>query len=273
MGFEQIVSLGLAALFGGLLLWLPIGAVAARFFGFQVGVGVGALLFGLTGLAAAGTLAWYVFRTTTEVQAQRSGCTAIERAPAEAGSRSREQFTLALAGGGEKQLHVDHDHVACSQRADGQVATLRVRRADLQGSAPAAAAELVTDAKQAVALIGVFGAFGGFGFLTGCFMLAAVIEDRRKREPKPVSRERARMATAFTVAGNLTLVGCLVGAGLVDWDAERSTVFAFRGVTVACLCYVAALALRRSLTVSAVLFFIVLGGGFYLAAVSLQYLG
>jgi hypothetical protein len=58
MGFDQIVTTGLVALFGGALLWAAIGALVGRFQGFEVGVGTGMILFGITGLVFAAWLAW-----------------------------------------------------------------------------------------------------------------------------------------------------------------------------------------------------------------------
>ena len=61
MGFDDIVTTGLAALFGGALLWAAIGALVGRFQGFDVGVATGMILFGLTGLVFAAWLAWILW--------------------------------------------------------------------------------------------------------------------------------------------------------------------------------------------------------------------
>lgn len=58
MEFDQIVTTGLVALFGGTLLWAAIGAIVGRWQGFEVGLGTGMILFGLTGLAVAAWLGW-----------------------------------------------------------------------------------------------------------------------------------------------------------------------------------------------------------------------
>ena len=61
MGFDDIVTTGLAALFGGALLWAAIGGLVGRFQGFDVGIATGMILFGLTGLVFAAWLAWILW--------------------------------------------------------------------------------------------------------------------------------------------------------------------------------------------------------------------
>lgn len=61
MAFDDIVTTGIVALFGGALLWAGVGALVGRFQGFQVGFGTGMILFGLTGLAFAAWLAWMLW--------------------------------------------------------------------------------------------------------------------------------------------------------------------------------------------------------------------
>lgn len=61
MLFDDVVTTGLVALFGGALVWAALGAIVGHFKGFQVGLGVGMMLFGLTGLSVAGWLAWLLW--------------------------------------------------------------------------------------------------------------------------------------------------------------------------------------------------------------------
>lgn len=61
MGFDDAATTGLVALFGGALVWAALGAIVGRFKGFQVGLAVGMMLFGLTGLSVAGWLAWLLW--------------------------------------------------------------------------------------------------------------------------------------------------------------------------------------------------------------------
>lgn len=65
MAFDDVVTTGIVALFGGALAWAAVGALVGRFQGFQVGVGTGMMLFGLTGLGIAGWLAWLLWGVAT----------------------------------------------------------------------------------------------------------------------------------------------------------------------------------------------------------------
>jgi len=62
MGFESLVGWGLAALFGGCPIWALVGWLVARKSGFESGTGIAMMLFGATGLAAAGAVAWFIFQ-------------------------------------------------------------------------------------------------------------------------------------------------------------------------------------------------------------------
>ena len=197
MGFDDVVTAGLVALFGGALAWAAIGALVGRFQGFQVGIATGMILFGLTGLVVAGWLAWLLW-------------------------------------------------------------------------APGADAAL---SPEQIGLVGVFGAFGGFGALGGGVILASELERRHPRPPKPVSAARAHLATAFTVSGNLVLVGGVVIGLVLDDDVTRGTFDIFRSIAIACACWFVASVLGQGLKLASALFFLLLGGGFYLAAQSLRLFG
>lgn len=195
--YEQTVATGIVALFGGALVWAAIGALVGRFQGFQVGAATGMMLFGCTGLAAAGWLAWGLW------------------GPLADGAPSRDQ----------------------------------------------------------IGVVGVFGAFGAFGLLGGGVVLSDELERRHPRPRKAVSARRAGLASAFNVSGTLAMLGGF-GLGIaMDDDAVRGTLVTFRGVAVACACWFVAGVLRQGFRMSALLFFLVLGGGFWLAAVSLKWFG
>lgn len=194
---DDIVTTGILALFGGVLVWMAIGWLVARFKGFNVGLATGMILFGLTGLAFAARLAWVLW------------------GPGTAGEPTTEQ----------------------------------------------------------IGIVGVFGAFGGFGALGGGIVLASELEERNPRPPQPVAPWRARMATGCTVAGNLVLVGGMVMGMLLDDDMTHGAHTAFRGVTIACACWFAASVLGHGLRLYQTLFFLLLGGGFHLAAESLRLFG
>lgn len=197
MGFDQIVTTGLVALFGGALLWAAIGALVGRFQGFEVGVGAGMILFGITGLVFSAWLAWVLW-----------------------------------GPGG-----------------------------------PA-----VPETNQ-IGLVGVFGAFGGFGALGGGVVLSSALEARRPSAQKAVAAWRARYATAFTVSGNLVLLAGVVLGMVFEDDVVRGTHTMFRSVTIACACWFVASALGGVLKLAQALFFVLLGGGFYLASESLRLFG
>lgn len=62
MDYDTLIGHGLLALFGGLPLWALVGWLVARASSFENGAGSALVLFGATGLAAAGALAWFVFQ-------------------------------------------------------------------------------------------------------------------------------------------------------------------------------------------------------------------
>jgi hypothetical protein len=173
--FEQQVAWGLAAMFGGLPLWALVGWLVSRGRrGFEAGAGTAMLLFGLTGLGAAASVAWFIF--------------------------GHPQAVAALE-----------------------------------------------DPRQPYAMVGVFGAFGGFGLLGGGVLLASGARQRRERlgigrEPAPVSAERERWGTSFTIAGNLAIMGCALATAFIDLSAERGITLMFSGVVAGCACFLVAFA-------------------------------
>lgn len=62
MDYDTLIGRGLLALFGGLPLWALVGWLVARASTFENGAGTALALFGATGLAAAGALAWFIFQ-------------------------------------------------------------------------------------------------------------------------------------------------------------------------------------------------------------------
>ncbi|MBX3603672.1 MAG: hypothetical protein KF788_00295 [Piscinibacter sp.] len=270
--FEQIVTMGLLALFGGLLLWVPIGLLVGRFRGFEAGVGTGMMLFGLTGLGAGGVLAWYLFQASEEHVLLRRACEAVEVEDAGSVPYSRDEFELVVPDGRRLRLEVEPYPGRCSDRADDEPVRLRVARAALAvpGDAPVAA-ERIVDPRQGVGLIGVFGAFGGFGLLGGGVITASAFESRRTREPTPVSPGRAQLATALTTSGHFVLIGCLAIPWVLGWETERAVHYTFRGVAIACACWWAATVAGGRHSLAQTLFFLLMGGGFYLAALSVKF--
>ena len=197
MGFDDIVTTGLAALFGGALLWAAIGALVGRFQGFDVGIATGMILFGLTGLVFAAWLAWILWGPGAD----------MELGPSQIG------------------------------------------------------------------MVGVFGAFGGFGALGGCVVLASELEKRRARPARPVSRARTGVSVAFIVAANLVLLWGVVTGLVMDEDNLRGAQTMFRSVTVSCACWFVASVIGGTARLSQALIYLLVGGGFYLAARSIDLFG
>jgi hypothetical protein len=197
MSFDDVVTTGLVALFGGALLWAAIGALVGRFQGFNVGIATGMILFGLTGLAFAAWLAWRLW------------------GPGADGDPGRDQ----------------------------------------------------------IGLVGVFGAFGGFGALGGSAILAGEMEQRRPRRAKPVSRMRTGLSLAFIVAANLVLLGGVVRGLVMEEDVVRGTFIMFHSVTIACAAWFVASVLGGGARLFQALIYLLVGGGFYLAAQSLRLFG
>lgn len=309
---EGLIALGVFAMFGSLLVHGVVAAVVARVRkSFEAGLAMGMVLFGLTGLAIAASLAWVLFVLSAEVAARPAGCEDLQQAgeptlpvhrqffialaASDGGWRTRlataplpgrcpaAEVALAAAAREREEPGTDRARNSSSEapvgadgHADDAAAThvvLRYRRAAQVSAEAPVPAERVGDPRQAPVAVGVFAAFGGFWFLAGLTMVASRRESALPQVVRAVSAVRTRWSTTFTVIGNLLAVGCIVGASFTDWDAERSTRFAFRGVALACIFFAAALALRRRLTLSMALTLLVIGGGFALAAWSLEVLG
>lgn len=288
-GFDQIVTLGIAALFGGLLLWLPIGFVVGRFVDGTAGIATGMLLFGLTGLGSGAWLAWHVHVETAVVTLPRTSCESVRRDADGAGdqvaAQHREVFDLRVPPSAEgvasaapvRRLVTEPVAAPC---ADGAVtARLRYRLADLRAGRAEVRARREDDERQAPMLIGVFGAFGGFGVLGGLVLWLSSLRDRGRLRPPPahgsmppVAGWRQRLGLAFTVSGNLVLFGSFALAlfGEEHLGVERGTRFMFNAVAASCVCWVLASWLRRRLTAEGLLIFVIVGGGFALAAASLR---
>jgi hypothetical protein len=276
---DGIVSLGILALFGGLLLWLPLGWLVARRYGFTAGVGSAMILFGLTGCGFGLWLAGLVFLHTSVATLARTACEAVAPDPmmTKPHERSREVFTL-VQGGARWRLVTEPAWGPC--RADRPEARLRYRSAALVPGAAEVAARIENDARQAPMLVGVFGAFGGFGLLGGLVLVLSAARDRgaigREREDMPpLPAWRRRAGIAFTMAGNLGLVAAIVimtffeeRVGGLVWGTHQL----FRAAGIACACWIVAAALRRKLTIEGLLTFVIIGGGFWLAAASLEFM-
>ena len=288
---ERLFALGIAAMFGSLLVHGLVAAVVGRLRrSFEAGLAVGMLLFGLTGLGIAAVVAWVVFVQCAEVQAWPAGCEPLGGAGPAAAAAHRLHF-VAVAGE-PRRLVTGPVAGACpvggmadairtgpgEVRDPGTVAgpstvKLRYRQGMATAGSGPTPAEKVDDPRQAGIAVGVFGAFGGFWSLAGLTVLASRRESRQPVVERPLSAARARWATTFTIVGNLLVLGCVVGVSFLDWDAERSTRLAFRGIALACVFYAAAMALRRKLTPATALTLLIIGGGFALAAWSLAVLG
>jgi hypothetical protein len=288
---ERLFALGIAAMFGSLLVHGLVAALVGRLrSSFEAGLAVGMLLFGLTALGIGAVVAWVVFVQCADVQARLAGCEPVVAADRETAGAHRLHFVAVT--GEPLRLVTAPAEGPCpnppvqeasplagaaaqepAEAAGPSTLTLRHRRAAVPAGSGPTPAERVDDPRQASIAVGVFATFGGFWFLAGLTVLASRRESRQPAVERPVSAARARWATTFTVIGNLLLVGCVVGASLTDWDAERATRFTFRGVTLACVSYAVAMALRRQLTLATALTLLIIGGGFALAAWSLAVLG
>ena len=197
MSFDDIVTTGLVALFGGALLWAAIGALVGRFQGFNVGIATGMILFGLTGLSFAAWLAWLLWGPGADM---------------EVGSNQ-------------------------------------------------------------IGIVGVFGAFGGFGALGGAAVLASELEQRRPQAAKPVSRTRTGLSLALVVAANLVLLVGVVRGLVMEEDVMRGTSIMFHSVTISCSAWFVASIVGGRAKIFQALIYLLIGGGFWLAAQSLRLFG
>jgi hypothetical protein len=265
---EQIATFGLVAMFGSVLITSPLGWLVGRRTGFEGGVSLVLLVFGLAAAAAAAWLAVHVHLQTQVVMGTRVACDVL------ADGTARERYALA-AGADARQAWVPRPSAAwCERTVDEPTQRLRVRNAP--GSDAQTMGRIEEDPRQANALIGVFAAFGGFGLLAGLFF--AVTTARRHRvqgvsEQHALSARRQRLGQGFTIAGNLSMMGCALTAAFVDMDAARAGVLVFGGAAAGCTSFALALIARRRFTIEAGLILAIVGGGCAMAALSLWYLG
>lgn len=276
---ERLFAIGIAAMFASVLVHGIVAVVVGRLAGsFDAGAAAGMILFGVTALAIGAVVAWIVLYQSSDIEARLTGCEVHDPEPGSPPQAMRQYSYAAVGGEGPRRLYTALERGECAkpgepQAADDAFVVLRVRKSALRSGFDPMPAERVQDRRQAPAVVGVFGAFGGFWSLAGLVMLASQRERRHPPSARPVSAARARWATMLNTTGHLLVVGCLLLASFGDWDATRSTLFAFRGVALACLFYAAAFAARRKLTATAALTLLIVGGGFGLAAWSLKYLG
>lgn len=276
---ERLFALGIAAMFGSALLHGLIGVVVGRVAGtFEAGASAGMILFGLTALAIGVVVAWVVFGQSVEFEARPTGCEVHDPEPGGKPVPMRRQQYASLRSDGPRRLFTALEPGECPAAGEppgpgDPVVLLRVRTSALRSGFEPMPAEVVQDRRQAPMVVGVFGVFGGFWFLAGLAMASGRREARVPAPDRPVSPARARWGSTLTVIGNLLVAACLLVAALADWDARRSMLFAFRGVALACAFYAAAFFARRRLTLTTALTLLIVGGGFWLAAWSVQYMG
>lgn len=249
---EQLLMLGLVALFGGVLVHVPVALLVGRWKGGDAGITTGLLMFGLTGLAAAAAVASFVYLESAVVVLPRSGC---EPLPAQDGEpRSQDNYLLPRPGLPPLKLVAPAQQRVCPEEAEPPV-RLRVRRDELAARG-AAFAMPEPDEHQAPAMIGVFAAFGGFAFLFGLGMLGGVLEDRRRArgEPEPtpavVHPLLALLANVVTAAGVVAAVGGFFGA-IATEETGPSFALVFGGPALLCGALLLAQLLRWRLTLSA----------------------
>jgi hypothetical protein len=275
---ERLFAIGLAAMFGSVLVHGIVAAIVGRVTGsFDAGASAGMVLFGLTALTIGAIVGWIVLVQSVEIEARLTGCEVHDPEPGSPPEAMSRRFYASVAGDGPRRLFTALERGECGEtevaRTPDGTFVLRVRRSALRAALDPMPAERVQDRKQAPAVVGVFGAFGGFWFLSGLVMAASRRERQSPSPDRAVSEARARCGTTLGTIGHLLLAGSLLVASVADWDATRRTLFAFQGVAGACAFYAAAFFARRKLTVTTALTLLIVGGGFGLAAWSLKYLG
>jgi hypothetical protein len=197
MGFDDVLTTGLLALFGGAVVWAAIGALVGRFHGFEVGIATGMILFGLTGLAFAGWLAWLLWGP----------------APTWSSDRARSAWSACSAPSAASARWAARWCCRASSRSAG-----RGRPGRCRGRAPAGRSRLI-------------------------------------------------------VVANLVLLWGVVVGLVMDDDNLRGAQTMFRSVTVSCGCWFVASLIGGTARISQALIYLLLGGGFYLAAGSIDLFG
>jgi hypothetical protein len=81
------------------------------------------------------------------------------------------------------------------------------------------------------------------------------------------------VSLALIVAANLVLLGGVVRGLVMEDDVMRGTFIMFHSVTISCACWFVASIVGGGARVSQALIYLLIGGGFYLAAESLKLFG
>lgn len=267
------MPLGLALMFGCLLLGMLVGAIVGRFRRFEWGAATALLSLAAGGLGGAAWVASFYHLETAVVSLARSGC--INR-PVSPGQRQRDwsadRFVLLTASGRELSLQTPDLPRRCDEAGRDEPRLLRYLKADAaRPDAVVLSAHLETDPQLPIAGPAVLAAFGSFGLLAGLFFLA--IGRRRgapARETPVLSPLRQRLGSSFTLAGNFTIFGAAMFAGFAEMSAERSAALVFGAVPLACLLYALGMAARRSLALDNGLILVIVGAGCGAAAWSVS---
>lgn len=256
------MPLGLALMFGCLLLGMVVGAVVGRFTRFDLGAAIALLSLAAGGLGAAAWVASYYHLETAVVSLSRSGCI-VQPATPRRPHWSADRFVLLMPGGRELSLQAPDVPNRCDEAGRDEPQLLRYLKAGAaKPETTLLPVQFETDPKLPIAGPAVLAAFGSFGLLAGLFMLAL---GRRRSAPARaatvLSPLRQQLGTGFTMAGNFTIFGAAMYAGFADISVERSAALVFGAVPPACLLYALAMAARRSLALDNGLILLIVAAG------------
>ena len=265
------MPLGLALMFGCLVLGMIVGAIVGRLTRFEWGACTALLALAAGGLGGAAWVASYYHLETAVVTLARSGCIVrpgSQRAP----NWSADRFVLLTPGGREVSLQTPDVSRGCDESGRDEPRALRYLKADAaRPDAELRGAEPETDPQLPIAGPAVLAAFGSFGLLAGLFFLGLgrqrVQVLRHGSATGPVLSERRQStASLLTQLGNFTIFGAGMAAGFGDFSTERSTQLVFGSVPLACVAYAAALAARRQLGLVKLMILLIVGSGCAAAA-------
>jgi hypothetical protein len=250
----------------GVFVGLAAGGLAGWLGGFMWGVGVGALVIGMGGMAGAGWLGWHRWQSLAGSEVARGVLVdrVVEESTGDASTvapvvrfQARDGRTYEVKGLGGSQATV----------AAGDAVTVRYPADD-----PSHA--VIADFQNEWGGVWGLGLFGVVPAMMGAFFLASALGARRGRVPeaRAPSPRRERRVGRLTVAGNVVLLGAF-GAGLVPEGTATAIGVIFIGLAAGCGLHAAAAVLHPQAGWQGVAILVLIGVTFLLFGVGVCALG
>ncbi|WP_399681090.1 DUF3592 domain-containing protein [Xenophilus sp.] len=188
---DALVTRWLLAFFGACVLGPALGALVGRWAGFSVGVAIGTLVIGLTGLTGAGVAVWEGWKNSADSMAVPGRLIEFEDDRPVVEFTSPDGATHRITGLGGSQ----------PRAGPGDEVPVRLPQGD-------AARARIDDLQNASGLAIALGLFGLLPTLFGVFFTAQAVSERRGEvPPRPPTPAQRRRRTQLTVIANVVFLG------------------------------------------------------------------